>query len=285
MAKGVYDALRRADEERRRKANPATTAEAPVMALPWEPDVPEKVLAERVPFYKRWFSRTDQANLADTAHDWNKRRISLLQPESFVTEQYRMLRGRIDSLAAQRPLKIVVVASANAGEGKSTAAINLAAVSAMGVGRKVLLIDCDLRRPKIHQSLGLEPQAGLAEVLMGEATFDEAVMKVDNLDLDALGVRSLPPNPSELLASDRMRELLEEVAGRYDRVILDSPAALGLPDAKIVCELADGFVMVLRADKTPREDTEVALDVLGRRRALGMVLNGVDPSRERYSYY
>ena len=85
---------------------------------------------------------------------------------------------RIDALAVQRPLKTLAVTSANAGEGKSTCAVNLASVTAMSVGRSVLLVDCDLRRPKIHWTLGLQPQAGLAEVLMNQATVDEAIMKL-----------------------------------------------------------------------------------------------------------
>ena len=115
--------------------------------------------------------------------------------------------------------------------------------------------------------------------------FYEALLKVDNLNLDVLGVRFAPPNPSELLASAQMRDLLQEVCSRYDRVILDTPATLGLPDSKIVSELCDGLVMVVRADVTPREDVQAALEVLDQQRLLGLVLNGVDTSRERYGYY
>lgn len=286
MAKGVYDALRRADEERRRKTGaPSASSEPAVMALDWESqDTVAVPVPGAVPFWRRWFTR-GPAVAVDTGNEINKRRIALLQPESFVTEQFRMLRGRLDSLASQRPLRTISIASANPGEGKSTAAVNLAVVSAMGVDQQVLLIDCDLRRPRVHRSLGLEPTSGLAEILLGEASFEEARMKVENLSLDVLAVKGLPPNPSELLASDQMRHLIAEVGARYDRVILDTPAALGLPDAKIISELSDGLVMVVRADKTPKDDARIALEVLDRRRVLGMVINGVDNSRERYGYY
>ena len=286
MAK-IYDAMRRAEEERKRMAgeqSPPTPA-----PVPWEvPPARATALAPApvsAPFWKRWLRSSRGNTLVDSSNDVNKRRIALLQPDSFVAEQFRMLRGRIDSAAARRPIVSVAIASANAHEGKSTAAINLATVTAMSLGCKVLLVDCDLRRPKIASSLGLEATAGLAEVLEDRASLDEAILKVDKLNLDVLGVCSTPPNPSELLASARMRSLVEELTQRYDRVIFDTPASLGLPDSKIVGELCDGLVLVVRADVTPREDVQAALEVLDRERLLGLVLNGVDTTRERYGYY
>jgi capsular exopolysaccharide synthesis family protein len=177
------------------------------------------------------------------------------------------------------------VTSANAGEGKSTCAVNLAVVMSMSVGRSVLLIDCDLRRPKVHTTLGLQPQFGLGEVLLNQATLDEAIIKLDGVNLDVLGVRSIPPNPSELLASPEMKRLIEEAANRYDRVILDTPACLGLPDAKSISEFTDGLVMVVRAGVTPQEEVRAAIDILGQERVVGMVLNGSEATREQYGYY
>jgi len=222
---------------------------------------------------------------AEEPNEANRRRIALLQPDSYVAEQYRSLRGRIDALASQRPLKTLAVTSANSGEGKSTCSVNLASVTAMSVGRSVLLIDCDLRRPKIHWTLGLQPQVGLAEVLMNQASVDDAIQKLDGVNLDVLPVRSVPSNPSELLGSAEMRKLTEEVAGRYDRVILDTPACLGLPDAKSISEMCDGLVMVVRAGVTPQEDVKAALDILDRSRVVGLVLNGSEASQEQYGYY
>jgi Mrp family chromosome partitioning ATPase len=100
-----------------------------------------------------------------------------------------------------------------------------------------------------------------------------------------LAVRSTPSNPSELLATTRMRDLIAELAERFDRVILDTPAALQLPDAKIVSEQCDGIVLVVRADGTRREDVEGTLEFLDRRRVLGLILNGVRAPQGRYSYY
>ncbi len=294
----VYDALRRAEEQRARRVNDATglapaapsepvaaklpaAAEATIAVPAGPPPVPAG--QPRVPFWRRPFVRRARA-VQESAAALNKRRITLLQPESFVAEQFRSLRGRIDAIAAQQPMCSIAVTSALTGEGKTTAATNLAVVTSMSVGRRVLLVDCDLRRPKVHQSLGLRVDAGLAEVLEGQASLEDAIIRADGTELDVLPVRALPPNPSELLASQRMQRLVEDLAGRYDRVILDVPPTLGLPDSKSLCDLCDGIVFVVRADETPSIDVESALEVLDRRRLLGLVLNGVETDPERYGY-
>jgi capsular exopolysaccharide synthesis family protein len=277
-----YEALQRAEQERRRKAS---GVDAPLpAAVSFEGATAPPTHAKRSRFLAGLFRNRRSASV-EGASESNKRRIALLQPDSYVAEQYRSLRGRIDSLASQRPLKTLAVTSANSGEGKSTCAVNLATVTAMSVGRSVLLIDCDLRRPKVHWTLGLQPQVGLAEVLLNQATVDEAIQKLDGINLDVLPVRAIPSNPSELLASPEMKRLLEDVAGRYDRVILDTPACLGLPDAKSISEICDGLVMVVRAGVTPQQEVQAALDILDRRRVVGLVLNGSEATREQYGYY
>ncbi len=296
----VYDALRRAEEERERNrrtgrvtpsAAPREPEESPAAAFtsaaaPEPEPLPESLrkpdprpARTAVPTSKRSF--TPQG----VPGDINKRRVALLQPDSFVTEQFRTLRARLASLSAQRPLRTLATASALPGEGKTTAAINLAAVSAMDMERRVLLVDCDLRIPQIHRALGLQPRAGLAEVLTGEATFEEAVVQVEGTNLDVLPVCGQPPNPSELLSSSRMRDLVADASRAYDLVILDTPAVLALPDAKSVTELADGLVLIVRANSTPREEVQAALDILDRRRVLGVVLNDANiDSRSYYGY-
>ena len=219
----------------------------------------------------------------DAAHA-EKRRITLSQPNSYVTEQFRTLRGRIDAFAVERPIRTVAVTSANPGEGKSTSSISLAVVSAMSVGRRVLLLDCDMRRPAIHTALGLEPKVGIAEVLNGEATLDEALITMQDTGLDVLCVCSQPSNPSELLASEAMRQLVRDVSDRYDRVVLDTPVTLGLPDAKTVGDLCDGIVFVVRAGGTKLPEIESCLDLLDRRRVLGLVLNAAEADEDKYGY-
>lgn len=276
MAK-VFEALQRAEQERKRKAAGDAVA-APVTL---EPQAPGRAHG-RTGLLWRLFGRSRSG--ADDANEINKRRISLVQPSSFVAEQFRTLRSRLDSMAAQQPLRVIAVCSALPGDGKTTAAINLAIVTAMSVGRRILLVDCDLRKPKVHRSLGLRPTAGLGEVLLEEASLDEAITKVEGTNLEVLPVRGMPGNPSELLASSQMRALIEELSRSYDRVILDTPATLGLPDAKTLSELCDGLVLVVRAGETPREDIQATLDVLDRRRILGVVLNGADTDPGYYGY-
>lgn len=277
-----YEALQRAEAERRRKV-----AGSPLPAAPTEWDTtPSTARSPRSSLAKRLFaSMRRNRGKVDTSNEINKRRISILQPESFAAEQFRTLRGRIDSLATQQPIKSVALVSANADEGKSMAAINLAVVTSMSVGRKVLLVDCDLRRPKIHRSLGVEPRVGLGEVLSGDAQLEDAIVQVDAVNMDVLPVRTRPGNPSELLASVAMKQLLEKTSELYDQVILDTPACLGLPDAKTVSELCDGVVLVVRADSTPRQDVEAVLEVLDQRRVLGLVLNGADVGSSPSGYY
>jgi capsular exopolysaccharide synthesis family protein len=290
MAK-VYDALRRAEEQRRERAG-QTAPEAAQAPLAWEPPARAPAAPPRAPGARGLFSGLrERISLRrfrapeDTAAEINKRRIALLQPDSFVAEQFRTLRSRIDSLAADRPLRSIAITSPLAGEGKSTAAINLAIVTAMQIDARVCLVDCDLRKPKIHRSLGLSPRFGLAEVLSGEASLEDALIPVEGTSLSVLAVRHQPSNPSELLATARMRQLVRELGERFDRVILDTPAALSLPDAKIVSDLCDGIVMVVRADTTRRDDVEATLEFLDRRRLLGLVLNGARVPSGRYSYY
>ena len=280
MAK-VYDALRRAEADRKRRAGGEEISAPEPFDV--QPALPAR-RAARPPFWKRLFSRKRRRPESGGGAEINKRRIAIIQPDSYVAEQFRALRGRIDAIAAERPIKTIVVTSAFPGEGKTTASVNLAAVTALSLGRRVLLVDCDLRKPRVHSALGLQPQSGLAEVLRTEATIDDAIMKVEGALFDVLPVRGKPSNPSELLGSPEMRKLIEEVSERYDRVILDSPAALGLPDAKAISEICDGIVLVVRADVTSQQDVQSVLEILDREHVVGLLLNGAKVDQARYGY-
>lgn len=279
MAK-IYDALRKAEAERQRKVGASSVSER----LDWEPESAEAAKpapSVKLPGGPRSERRKPSV---DGGGDINKRRIALLQPDSYVAEQFRALRGRIDALEDQGNLRSVMVTSAMPGEGKTTAAVNLGIVTGLSLDRRVLLIDCDMRRPSVHQSLGLQPTNGLAEVLDGKVDPDVAITRVEGANLDVLPVRGRPANPSELLGSPRMVNLMTELRSRYDRIILDTPAALGLPDAKSVSEFCDGIVVVVRAGRTRQEDTETVVEILGRQRVVGIVLNGAEIDQGRYGY-
>ena len=272
----VYDALRRAEEQRSRRLHDAADVghAATDVAAPLRSEAP--ALARR---------RDPAPDLAEGGDAHNRRRIVILQPESAIAEQFRSLRARIDALAESRPLRTIAVTSALPGEGKTMAAISLAAVSAMQLARRVLLVECDLRKPVIAASLGLRLDAGLSEILADGAPLEQAIQRAPGTGLDVLAVRALPQNPSELLASDGFRRLLEQLASRYERIVLDLPPTLGLPDAKTVSGLCDGAVFVVHADTTPQADVEAALEVLGRERLLGVVMNGAEAHTDTYAKY
>jgi len=281
----VYDALRRAEEQRGREA-PRGSVAPPLVE--W-PAAAGQTPSRTLPAWKRWLSRLGRSPRLDDPHAGNKRRIAMLMPDSFVAEQFRHLRARLDSIALQRPLRTIAMTSALPNEGKTTAAINLAVVCEMHLDRRVLLVDCDLRKPKVHRALGIRPEGGLAEVLQNEVPLEKAIVRVEGGAfeggaLEVLAVKTQPANPSELLASAKFKSLIEELTRRYGLVILDTPATLGLPDAKTLSELADGLVMVVRADATPQEDVQAALDILDRRRVLGIVLNGAQVDEHYYGY-
>lgn len=281
----VYDALKRAEEQRTRRAQDASSVREPLPAFDVEAPAgaPAAASAARGRSLLSGLARSRRkAAPPEKAGDLNKRRIALLQPESFVAEQFRTLRARLDALAATRPVRTLAVTSALPGDGKTLAAIGLAVVYSMQPGRRVVLADCDLRRPAVATSLGLRVDAGLAEVLADGARLEDALLRVEGSDLDVLPVRTIPANPSELLASEGMRKLLETLVSRYDRVILDLPPTLGLPDTKTVSELCDGVVFVVRADVTPEPEVAAAIEVLDRRRVLGLVMNGSAPIASRY---
>ncbi|HXV35671.1 MAG TPA: CpsD/CapB family tyrosine-protein kinase [Myxococcota bacterium] len=281
MAK-IYDALRKAEADRKQKLGERSKRHALLDAEPLAPSG-ERGEPTRKPGWTLG-GGSAQRRASDASAELNKRRITLLQPESFIAEQFRALRGRIDAIASQRPIKTLAITSAFPGEGKTTCAINLAIVTSMSLGRRVLLIDCDLRRPKVHPALGLKPTAGLAEVLTGACSIDQAITPAQGIALDVLPVCARPANPSELLGSPEMSRLIEAVSQRYDRIILDTPAALGLPDAKAVSDLCDGMVVVVRADMTARSDIEAVLEIFERERVLGLMINGVDANQGRYGY-
>lgn len=278
MAK-VYDALRRAERERsQRQGEPAEPGGMSPFGAPLASQLPRR----REPIFERLFGGR---RIREEGPDLNKRRIVLLQPRSFAAEQFRSLRGRLDAIAAQQPLRTITVCSPLAGDGKTTAAVNLAAVTSLSVDRRVLLVDCDLRRPKIHTSLSLRPEVGLGEILMGSGDLDRAIIPVEGMRLDVLGVRGRPSNPSELLSSPAMAKLVEELTRRYDRIIFDTPAVLGVPDAKAVADVTDGILLIVRADSTSQHDIETAMDILGRDKMIGVVMNGVQVEQARYGYY
>ena len=205
------------------------------------------------------------------------RLITHADPRSPVAEAYRSMRTNLAFARAQQSPQAIVVASPGPSDGKSTTVANLAITFAQQ-GQRTLLIDADLRRAVLDKAFGTPRSPGLTEVIIGEATFDEAVHETAVPNLSLVGSGRFPPNPAELLGSVRMQEILLEAKARFDVVLLDSPPLLAVTDAAVLATMVDGVVLVIRTERTKRDAVRRALGHIRsvRGRLLGAVLNDVD---------
>ena len=209
-------------------------------------------------------------------------------PKSPLAEAYNSLRGALMYATTAGLPRIMVVTSAQAGEGKTTSSFATAKGFAR-LGMRVLLVDADLRRPGVHKLTGVSDKRGLTDVLTGQATLEDAVAVSDH-GFSVLAAGPLPPSPTELLSSPRMARLLEEAGEAYDAVVIDSPPVLGLADAPMLSAIADGTIFVVEADRGRSGQLKSALRRLRAMQPvlLGAVLTKFDPARSgnRYgSYY
>ncbi|HET9676497.1 MAG TPA: polysaccharide biosynthesis tyrosine autokinase [Solirubrobacterales bacterium] len=211
------------------------------------------------------------------------------RPRTLISESYRSLRTAL-LLSSARELKVIAVTSAVAGEGKTATASNLAVVLAQ-LGRQVLIVDCDLRKPRLHQVFRVSNRFGLVNQLTATAEPESVFLATEVPNLWVTPSGPIPPNPSELLASDRMREWLRTLRARFDFVVLDTPPALAVTDATIVGLLADGVVLTLRSGKVTREEARLCRDRLRQAgiKILGAVLNRYRSLQtglgKKYKYY
>ena len=210
-------------------------------------------------------------------------------PRLAVCEVYRSLRTAL-LLSSTGGLEVVGLTSAEPGEGKTATTCNLGVVMAQ-LGRKVLIIDADLRRPRMHKVFKQPNRLGLVNYLTGQPNLDELFIATEVPNLYICPSGPIPPNPSELLSSDRMREFLRQVRARFDFVLIDTPPTLPVADAVILGPLTDGMVVCARAHVVQREDAKMCRDRLkyGDFRILGAVLNryreGAAGYGKRYRYY
>jgi len=210
-----------------------------------------------------------------------------LDPHSSAAEAYRVLRTSVLLSAAGQPPKTVLITSGQPGEGKTTTAINTA-ISLSQLGASVLIIDCDLRRPTTHKVLGVDHLQGLSTYLsQSHVTLDEVIQKlpIDNLSLLPCG--PIPPNPAELIISDRMKEMLNELSARYDHIIIDSPPLINVTDPVILSTMVDGVILVVHGGKSTRDIVRRARQELATvgAKIFGVVLNNVDLRHEGYDNY
>jgi polysaccharide biosynthesis transport protein len=204
------------------------------------------------------------------------RPVSVSRPDDYAVETYRGLRTNLQFLALDRPIKVVQVTSSLAGEGKTTTATNLAVVLAQS-GRRVLVLDADLRRPRIHEVFDVPPSPGLTDLLLGTEPDDvittTSIGEHDRIDVVTAG--SPPPNPSEMLSNQRTARLLAELGERYDYVVVDSAPVLPVADSIALAATVDGVILVAQAGRVTGKNVAESLERLGRVSApvVGMVLN------------
>jgi capsular exopolysaccharide synthesis family protein len=206
-------------------------------------------------------------------------------PTSIAAEACRSIRTNLMFISAQKDFQVFSVTSPGPQDGKTTVAINLATTMAQAGGR-ILLIDADMRKPRIHKSFGLKSDRGLSTVITGDIQLKDATCRSEIPNLDVLPCGPMPPNPAELLHTERFRQILAECRASYDRVILDSPPIAPVTDPAIIGNATDGVVLVLRAGHTTRDAAKFARRQLGDAgaRILGLVINQTDRKGGGYGY-
>lgn len=205
--------------------------------------------------------------------------VTFFQPSSMVTEQFKRLRTFILKLGLDdNTLKTIMVTSAMAGEGKSMISANLAITIATELHSYALLVDADLRKPSLSELFGLEERKGLSNYLLGESEIPDVMIKtsIDKLSLIPSG--RIEDNPVELIGSNKMKSLVEDLKSRYeDRyIIIDSSPILATTEPSVLNKMVDGIILVIRSGETPRESIMQALKVIDKEKILGVVLNDLD---------
>lgn len=207
-------------------------------------------------------------------------------PLSGIAEAARSIRTNLTFMNPDRPFRRLLVSSAAPMEGKTTVACSIAIALAQG-GQRVCLVDCDLRRPRIHRIFDRAGDTGVTNVILGEATVDEVAKESMVQNLWAVPAGPVPPNPADMLHSARFRKFLDDLSERFDRVVIDSPPVAAVTDSAVLSTLAEGTVFVVRASKTSRQLARQGLRIFRDvdARVVGAVLNAVDLSNREYGYY
>jgi capsular exopolysaccharide synthesis family protein len=213
------------------------------------------------------------------------RLLASLPAKSHVAEAYRSLRSGIGFASLDAPLGRLMVTSASKGEGKTVTAVNLATAMAMD-GKRVILVDADLRRPAVHHALGLPASPGLSEVLVGIQPLAAAIQETPTANLRVICAGTIPPNPAEVLGQRSVETLLDALAQQADVVLFDSPPCLPVTDALLLAGRMDGVLLVVHSAVTRKGAVKQAVKLLARARArmLGAVLNRVRHDKAAYGY-
>ncbi len=212
--------------------------------------------------------------------------VTVTDPNSGISEEYRKLRTRIFEATEKNFQNTILVTSSCKGEGKSLTAVNLSAVIASKLDNTVLLVDCDLRKPTLHTYFGIEPTVGLSDYLKGEIELSHALINTGIGNMIFLPAGTCPDNPAELLTSKKMQELIGEIKNRYTNryIVFDSSPLISTAEPAALVNVVDGVLMVVRERFTSRKDVKHAFSILNGANILGVLLNCDDARTGRYYY-
>lgn len=214
--------------------------------------------------------------------------ITAIKPNSVVAEQFRTIRTNIQFSMIDRDLKTIIFTSSGPWEGKSTIAANIATVFA-DQGKRIILVDADMRKPTLFRTFNTSNNTGLSTLIASrETTIQDVVQQLDEVGFDLITSGPIPPNPSELLNSNRMNEIIGLLEEQYDLVLFDMPPVVSVTDAQIMATKTDGVVFVVRRGVAHTDDVKHAKELLDMVQAnvLGVVFNGAEKKTDRsYSYY
>ncbi|MDP2943367.1 MAG: CpsD/CapB family tyrosine-protein kinase [Candidatus Omnitrophota bacterium] len=257
----INEALKKAAEEKEKSlgkvAEPIITPPPSAAAIPaYEAPIPERIMSAGV----------------------DHKIVAYFNPKDPIVEQFRSLRTHIYSSEATGSLKTIIITSSQSREGKTLVAINLSIVMAQDLEKPILLIDCNLRKPCVDIYLGLKSDRGLSDVLSGNTQLSDVLINTDVKNLTVLPAGQIPMTPTELLGSQKMKDLLAELKAKFDYIVLDAPPVIPYADPRILGPLADGAVMVVRTGVTRREAIARAESILKSVNCniLGYVLTGIE---------
>lgn len=213
--------------------------------------------------------------------------VTLTRPSSVIAEQFRTIRTNIQFSMVDRNLKTIVITSADPGAGKSTISANLAVTFAMQ-GKKVLIVDADMRKPTVHKTFRLPNRDGLTTLLTEkDVEIKDIAHRLETEGLFVITSGVIPPNPSELLASNRMNQLMAEFEELFDLIIFDMPPVIAVTDAQVMSSKTDGTIFVVNKDGADKEMVTKSKELLEKVKAnvIGVVVNRVELKGDNYYYY
>jgi len=201
--------------------------------------------------------------------------VSYHAPRSGLTENFKQIRIVIQNMLPEGDNKVLMFTSAYGSEGKTTACLNFAAAVAQDASRRAVIVDADMREPKVHTLLGMRPHRGFGDLLTSDAPVDSVVVGTPVPGLSAILCGEIPPNPAELFGSERSRQIFAELKRKYDCVVVDTPPVLPVADTIHIASFADGVVLIVEAARTGRKKVQHAIQLLNNANAsvMGFLLN------------